>query len=219
MEWPVLIIAAVCAVTAIVVAFMVDAHSRREREQVLASPPDRPELAGEGTPDYVTEEEVRAAKASRPVSEIPEMDEDGAVIFPYGWASGDFVTDQATKRVVLRSPVVLVAESVRHIEDLVPIIRTSRSENTGLAVAAGEIAPEVVATLAMNAMSDRLACVCVIAEDCAPLADVVGATVVPAADLRSGYVPGTVIGHCELWVSGVDRTWIVPCQPQPNSSR
>jgi len=113
--------------------------------------------------------------------------------------------------------VVLVAESVRYMADLVPAIQAAQNGSTGLVVAAGEITPDVVDTLAMNALSGRLACVCVITTDCESLAGAVGAPVVPAADLRSGYLPDTVLGHCDVWVSGPDRTWIL--QPQPNSSR
>jgi len=208
MEWPVIVIAAVCAVTAIAVAYMVDVRTSDERKRILSSAPDRPGLPGQ-TPAYVTGDEVR--DAARPVPDSsPDLDSLllEAVSFPCGWASPDFA-DPVSKRAVLESPVVLVAESVQYMADLVPVIQAAQNEGTGLVVAAGEIAADVAATLAMNALSGRLACVCVITEDCESLAKAAGASVVPAADLRSGYVPDTVFGHCDLWVSGPDRTWVL----------
>jgi len=219
MDWWALIIGAVVALTAVVVAYMVDARSSREREQILSSPPDRPGLSGEGSPEYVTGDEIRAGHVSRPATNGADVDDrlDGAVMFDFGWVSEDFITDAAAKRTVLESPVVLVAESVGYMADLVPVIQVAGREDTGLVVAAGEITPDVVTTLAMNAMAGRLACVCVAVDDCDAVAGAAGASVVLASDLRSGYVPESVLGRPQLWVSTSERTWIV--QPQPNSSR
>ena len=210
MEWPVLIIAAVCAVTALAVAYMADARSRRERTTILSAPPDRPGLEVTGSPDYLTAEEVRAHPVNlKPPPQPHTLHEpDDSPSFPWGWASEDFITDPDSREAVLESPVVLVAESVRYMADLVPVIEAAKVQGTGMVVAASQIDPDVVTTLAMNALSGRLACVCVITDDCESLAQAVGASVVPAQDLRSGYVPSTVLGHCDLWVSGVDRTWI-----------
>jgi len=210
MEWPVLIIAAVCAVTAIAVAYMADARARREREKILSAPPDRPGLEVTGSPDYLTSEEVRAHPVNlQPPPQPHTVDEtEGSDSFPCGWASEDFITDPDSHEAVLESPVVLVAESVRYMADLVPVIEAAKIQGTGMVIAAGQIDTEVVTTLAMNALSGRLACVCVITDDCESLAQAVGASVVPAQDLRSGYLPDTVFGHCDLWVSSIDHTWI-----------
>ena len=210
MEWSVLIIAAVCATTAIVVAYMVDARTSRERKKILSSPPDQPELAVTGSPDYLTAEEVRAHPVNlQPPPQSHMLSEpDVSQSFPCGWASEDFVTDPASRQAVVESPVILVAESVRYMADLVPVIQAAQNASTGLVVAAGEIAPDVVTTLAMNTLSGRLACVCVITDDYESLARAVGASVVLALDLRSGYVHASDLGHCSLWVSGVDRTTV-----------
>lgn len=223
MEWSVLVIAAVCAVTAIMVAYMVDARSANERKKILSSPPDRTGLEAEEAPAYVTEKDVRARSAHR---SGPALTEDvatrlsEAACFGSGWASEDFVTDPKSRRAVLDSPIVLVAESVVQVADLVPAIQQARVENTGLAVAAGEVAPDVVATLAMNSLSGRLACVCVVAEDLDRIAAEVGASVVPGADLRAGYLPREALGRCEAWVSDSSHTWVLRTdQPQPSSSK
>jgi len=210
MEWSVLIIAAICAVTAIAVAYMVDARTKREREQILSAPPDRPDVAVTGSPDYLTAEEVRAHRVdlSPPTGSRIVDEHDSSHSFPCGWASKDFITDPDSREAVLESPIILVAEDVAYMADLVPAIRAAQNGSTGLAIAAGGITADVVTTLAMNALSGRLACVCVITKDYESFAAVVGATVVPALDLRSGYVPDTVFGHCDLWVSSPDRTTV-----------
>jgi len=219
MEWSVLIIAAVCAVTAIIVAYMVDRRSADERKQILSSPPDQPLLASEDVPTYLTEKDVRRPRRSTPA--VPQEDYakrlEGAGVIEAGWSSPDFITDPASKRAIVESPIILVAESVGHMADLVDVIRSAQSQGTGVVVVASEVAEEVVATLVMNSLADKLACVCVITGDLDTVAAKVGATVVSATDLRSGYLPQEWLGHCDLWVSDEKQTWILP-SPSPRGA-
>ena len=219
MEWPILIIAAVCAVTALVVALMVDRDSARSRRRVLQAPVDQPLLADTPAPTYFSPDQ---AKAKYDASARALTDEqraavsarlDGVAPVAVGWPSADFVTDPGSRWAVLESPTVLVAEAVGRLVDLADLIRPAADQCTAVVVVASQIPPDVMATLSLNAACGRLDCLCLITEELDQIAALVGATVLTAADVAAGYLPPAALGHCDLWVSDAKQTWIVPVPP------
>ena len=210
MYWSVLVVVLIVAATVVVVAFMVDLRSASDRKRILASPVDRPELAGEDAPDYIQPDNVPIQNQRTPSPEdrealmkrLSELDPIAA-----GYASPDFATDSVAKLAVLEAPAVLLAESVDHMADLWAFIQAVR--DTGFVVVARDIGGEVIATLSVNAKSGRLSCVCVQTDDVDVVATAVGGTVLAGSDITAGYIPDTALGHCTLWVSDPTRTWIV----------
>ncbi len=220
MEWSWLIIAAAVALAAVVVAHVVDRANARRRRQILESPPDRAGLDlpdGHPAPAYLTEEAVRAgaradrADRSRAADPGGAGTEDerltGVVPVEAGWTSPDFA--QGQDRVWLTTPVVLVAEAVTRVEELWDLISLTKASRSALVVAGARIEAEVSQTLALNALSGRLRCLCVRTDRLDEVARRSGATVVSAADLSAGYVPAASLGRCQLWVADDRHSWIV----------
>ena len=222
MEWSILIIAAACAVTAIVVAFLVDRDSAKQRQQILSTPPDQPVLADQAKPVYLRPGDVHPVRPDLTPDQRDNITArlDGVTPLPVGWPSSDFITDPVTKRAVVEAPVVLAAGAVTRIADIAPLIRSAATEGTGLVIVAGQITPDVMATLSLNAAAGRLSCSCLVTDDLAAVAAQTHATVLEASDVAAGYFPSTALGHCDLWVSGDKQTWIVPLEdnqdPQVN---
>jgi len=215
MDWPVIIIVSVCAVAAVAVAYLVDSRGARQRRQILAEPP--PGLDDTPAPAYLTEETIRSASPT-PAPSPDERDRVdhrlmGVEPLSAGFFSPDFLTDKKSRRAVLESPVVVVADQVTQFLDLAPAIQAARAQTTGFVLAAREVGGDVMVNLAMNCVSGRLACVCVVTEDLDPIAALTGATIASASDLRSGYLPEAWLGRCDLWVSDEKRTWILPPPP------
>jgi len=220
MNWTVLVWAAVLAVGALVLAILADKTLARRREKSLHMPPDQPLLEDTDPPAYLTETDIRAAAArDRPA---PQLDADtrpviesamkGLEPLAAGWPSADFVTEPETRWAVVDSPIVLVTESVTRLPDLYPIIRLAQDRSAGLVVVAREIAPAVMATLSLNALSKRLPCLAVVTGDLEAFASRSGARVVEEQDLQSGYIPPDTLGHCRWWVSDAKQTWIIAAE-------
>ncbi|MDR0283657.1 MAG: hypothetical protein LBI33_02030 [Propionibacteriaceae bacterium] len=215
MDWRVLIIAAVVAAAVVAAAYLADRRSAADRRQSLATPPDRPQLAGEPVPVYLTADTVRAApprRAPPTPAERAGIDARLAGVTPLevGWPSADFVTDPESRRTVLVSPLVVVTESVNRVSDLVPLLRRVQAEGRPLVIAAQAIAPEAMATLSLNVFSGRLSALCLLTDALAGLADAAGGRVIPSADLTAGFLPDNALGTCALWVTDSERTWVVP---------
>lgn len=222
MEPTTLIVGAVCAITAVLVAFMVDRDNWKRRREQLKSAPGSPGVDAP-TPAYVTAEEVAAEAKRTPAhaeltpAERDHVDRQLARTEPLaaGLASPDFVTDQAGRRAILDNPIVLVTPELLRFSDLHPVVRRARDQaapgklSGGLAVVVQKAAPEPLATLAMNALSGRLDCVVVTTDDLEAVAAGAGAQVIEPADLTAGYIPAGSLGSCDLWVSDRENTWIV----------
>ena len=217
MEPTILVIGAVVAVTAVVVAFLVDRDAASRRRAILSTPPTSPVVPDDLRPTYLTPEEIRAqgrAVEADPVAEAARRADvtarlTGVEPLPVGWPSPDFVTDAETDRAVLEAPLVVVADDVRHLADVRPLLERAREAGTGLVLVAQHLAPEVLATLSLNAAAGRLAALAVVTDDPGAIAERVGTTMVSGDDLTAGYVPDDAVGRCDLWVSDATRSWIV----------
>lgn len=212
MNWPVIIVVAVCAILAVTVAYLVDSRRFNLRKQILSSPPQRSGLSGDLAPAYMTDDQIRAGSSLPPLTpdliEAVERCVADTEPLPVGYCSPDFITEASSHRAVLESPVILLAEEATQFLDLSPAISVSRAQLTGFVLVARHISPDVTATLAMNAVAGKLRCLCVETEDLDPIAALTGATIASATDLRSGYCPPAWLGTCALWVSDEKNTWI-----------
>ena len=186
----------------------------------MSGPPDRPipgrpDAAAEPTyqlePDLLAEHRYPHAldEAAR-AQLVARLTDAGAL--PHGWADEAFVTDPEPGWSVLDASLVLVAaEPVQTIRELLPVLDKARNQAKPLLIAAPGFADEVLATLAVNAASARLA-LCAIRIDAPAAAELAGRTgthLVPRADLQSGYLPPASLGHCERFVADSARCWVL----------
>lgn len=220
MDWWLVFVVAVLGAAVLAAAAATDRRSRMLRRDAESGPPDRtiPGLApGLPTPDYVTD-------PTTPPPDAPDRslsDADRAALkrrvlaedaFRVGWADRLFVTDAASGWAVLRAPVVLTADGVGSVRELLPAVEKARAAGTGLVVAALEVDPSVVATLTANAVQRRLECLAIVPADLAGLkaiAAATGATVVRREDLQSGFLPVDRLGRCDTIVASSDATWVL----------
>jgi hypothetical protein len=201
-----------------------DRRLNRRRAAEMLGPPKReiPNLPAEArSPAYVTEAQARrrpsAPSPSEPVDSLREQgdglgDQGVEVEIGVGYASADFVTDEATGEVVLRNPLVLVcADDVETVRELLPALEQALRTGQPLVVVAPTIAKDVLGTLEVNAIQGKVPGVAVLADD-AVRAEVVaasGSEPVTRTDLRSGWMSPEAFGHLDRWTSTAKRSRLV----------
>ena len=215
-------IGAVLVIGVAVVAYgwLSDRTVNRHRAAQVSGPPDRPipgRPDGAAEPTYRLEPDLLAehrylhaldeASRGRLAAQLNETQ-----ALPHGWADEAFVTDSEPGWSVLDAPLVLVAaEPVETIRELLPVLDKARNQAKPLLIAAPHFADEVLATLAVNAASARLALCAVTVSPlaAAELAGRTGTHAVPRADLQSGYLPPSSLGHCGRFVADPTRCWVL----------
>jgi hypothetical protein len=98
----------------------------------------------------------------------------------------------------LEHPQVLVTDAeITSIRELLPALRLTEP----LLIVAAGFSREVAAELTANAAAGTKQVATLIADDTerARLCAQTGATEVPSADLKAGYLPPELLGHCERW--------------------
>lgn len=215
-------IVAVLVIGVAVVAYgwLSDRTANRHRAAQVSGPPDRP-IPGRpddsAEPIYQLEPDLLAERRYPHALDDAARDRlanrlDEAPALPHGWADEAFITDPETSWSVLDSPLVLVAaEPVTTMRELLPALNRARDEKAALLIAAPQFADEVLATLAVNAASQRLElCAITIQPQAgAELAEHTGTYPVSRADLQAGYLPASAIGHCGRFVAGPKRCWVL----------
>jgi hypothetical protein len=153
-DWTVIILIAVVSLTAVVVAYLVDARARKDGTSL---PP------------------------------IPAV----------------------SRRPILENPIILVTESITRTADLVPLMQLAQAQDKALVLVATQFSNEVLGTIALNAVSGRLAEWSTPKDQLALAATATGATIISAADLAAGWLPETSLGRCKQWIPDNDPPWIV----------
>lgn len=198
------------------------AAARREAEE-LHRPPERdiPRFHPEEVrPHYLSELEAvtrpegvapttLAADARHLLTERVK----GAPSFPAGWPNRGFITDRDTGWCVLDSPLVLVcAEPVTTMRELLPAVRLAKAADRPLVVVAPEVSGEVTGTLRANLIQATFAALPVELADPGlrrSLCSLTGGDLAGGQDLRAGYLPRASLGDCETWVSDEDTSWVL----------
>ena len=129
-----------------------------------------------------------------------------------GYASRDFVTDATSGWAVLDDPAVLVcADPVDSIRELLPVLERLILTGTPLVVLAPRLSPEVQSTLEVNAIRQTMRLLAVTPDDAAlaSLAAVCGADPVDRSDRQAGYFPPERLGRCERWVSTAKTSHVI----------
>ena len=190
-------------------------RNRRRAAEMLAPPPRNiPQFRPDApAPHYLSDLQARRRPADPKPTALTAADRETitrqiadaqTVTIPAGYASKDFVTDPASGWAVLDRPAVLVcADPVETIRELLTALEQLIMSRTPLVVVAPSLAPEVLATLEVNQIQQkmRLLAVTPATADLRALATACGATILDRGDLRSGYVTPDQLGRCERWVS------------------
>jgi chaperonin GroEL (HSP60 family) len=143
------------------------------------------------------------------------------VTIPAGYASKDFVTDADSGWAVLDRPAVLVCgERVETIRELLSVLERLVMSRTPLVIVAPSLAPEVLSTLEVNQIQQKMRLLAVIpkAAELPSLATACGATIMDRADLRSGWAPPDQLGRCERWVSTAKASHVIMSAEVPQNT-
>jgi len=219
-----IVVVCVLGVAVIAYGYFHDRALNRRREAEMLNPPDRPVPGfeqGSALPSYVSELQARRPPAGRASPSSADrtmitMAVDGVAPLALGYASKDFVTDTDKGWAVLTDPLVLVcAEPVAAIRELLPIIELARRLDTGMVIVAPNISDEVLHTLEVNQIQHKLTVLVVTApqmETLFTIAQQTRAAMIDRSDLQSGYLPPDRVGRCAVWVSSTKQTWIKTMQ-------
>ena len=200
--------------------------NRRRSEQILGQPEraipgyDR----GAHHPTYVTERQAHqppeGAKPALTAEELAVITGAIGSVTPLqiGYARKELANDAESARVALIDPLVLIcAEPVEAIRELLPLIDQSRRLGAAIALVAPKISTVVLDTLVVNHIQQFLGVVAIQTESLETqfaIAELTGAAIVDRSDLMSGYLPPDRLGRCAYWVSTARQTWIVSSPTQ-----
>jgi hypothetical protein len=232
---------ALCIVGVAVIAYgaLWDRHRYRKAVSAMLNPPARniPQLPANATrPDYMTQRQARR----RPARHAPDgpgadtssdetsdtdlgvasraeltrqLADPTTVVIPAGYASDDFVTDTASGQAILERPLVLVsAQPIMAIRELIGPLEHVLAARAPIVIAAPSMPGDVLETLAINRIQQRLAVVVVLSSDPSPIDAICSATeahLTGRIDLQAGYLTGADLGRCHRWVSNSDRSYII----------
>ena len=222
-----IVVVLIVGVAVIVFGSLRDSELNQRREQKMLGQPDRA-IPGYDraahAPGYVTAQQAHrppgGARPSLPTDIRADVTAAIADTAPLalGYASKDFVNDTETGWAVLAEPLVLVcAEPVVAVRELLPLIDLARRSGAAMVVLAPTISGVVLETLAVNRIQQLLGVVAVQTESLEiqfAVAEQTRAAVVDRGDLQAGYLPPDRVGRCSYWVSGAKQTWIVS-SPSP----
>ena len=221
-----LVVLVVVGLGVILFGAMWDRARNRRRAEEMLSPPERA-IPG-FRPDAPTPRYLSELQARRPPPDVPgtvlseaeraqmtrQLDGDEGLAIRTGYASADFVTDPTSGWAVLDDPAVLVcADPVASTRELLGVLERMSLGRTPLVVVAPAMAPEVLATLEVNHIQRRLELLVVLAPEASERGAVVEAcfaTPTERADRQAGYVPSSVLGRCDRWVSTARASHLLP---------
>ena len=199
------------------------ARNRRATAAMLA-PPDRhiPQFSPEtAAPQYLSELQARRAPTDAPSTDLTNVERANlmaavrtrdAANVGVGYASKSFATDAGSGWAVVDDPAVVVcARPVTSIRELLPLMERALLSQRALVVVAPSLAAEVLATLEVNAIQQKLRLLAVTSRDENTLnriAELTGATILQRGDLQAGYVPSEQLGRCARWVSDQRQSWL-----------
>lgn len=211
-----LIAVCVLGLGAIVFGALHDRSRHRRQVAELTSTPERTIPSFEGataTPRYLSELQARrpppaparTLDATTRAQISTAVKAETTVRIDVGFASKDFITDPDSGWAVLEAPRVLTcAEPVTSLRELLGLLEKSMLSDTALVVVAPSIEGQVLETLEVNAIQQKLKILVVLSKDPKPVDAICAATrstLVGRADLQAGYVTGAELGACERWVS------------------
>ena len=219
-----LIVVCVLGLGLIVFGALFDRSRHRRRVVELTSAPARPIPSFEPTaaaPQYLSELQARrppagtatALDAAARNDLKTELDAEDTVRVAIGYASKDFATDPDSGWAVLDEPRVLAcAEPVTSLRELLGLLEKAMLSDTALVIVAPAVDPELLHTLEVNRIQQKLKILVVLSRDPKPVDAICAATratLIGRADLQAGYVTGGELGSCRRWISSAKTSYLV----------
>ncbi len=225
MDWIGIGVVVALGVAVILYGWLWDRTTNQRRTQALESPPDRP-IPGlrpdAAAPAYVLAKDLTAhtdPDTTALAALQPRLD--SATPLPFGHGRGAFANLGPRLAVLTNPAIVIVDGELTSMRELLPAVEQARAVARPLVVVAAGIADEVYHTLEANALAKTLPCAAVAvraAADRRTFAELVGASIVPPADLTMGWLPADWLGSCGTWVSSADSVWLVDDAANPIES-
>ena len=146
-----------------------------------------------------------------------QLDQPGVTKINAGYASDYFVTDRTSSWAVLDHPKVLLCDDhVNTMRELLPVFEKVILTRSPLVVVASHLDQEVVRTLEVNQVQQKMKVLAVhnVASTDLPLvATGCHATPVSRDDRQSGFVTIDKLGQCDRWVSTKQASYLLTHQP------
>jgi hypothetical protein len=207
----------VIGVAVIVFGAVNDRAKNRRRAAAMQAPPERaiPQLdPGAAGPAYVSDLQARRAPTDTHPGVGADLDLPATATIAVGYASRDFVTDPARRWAVLDGPAILVcADPVGSVRELLSILEKTVKHQIPLVIVAPALDQQVLSTLEVNRIQQKLEVVAVIApeeSDRARIAELAISTPTTQSDRQAGYVPTEHLGHAARWVSTATASYLLP---------
>ncbi|WP_375432884.1 hypothetical protein [uncultured Friedmanniella sp.] len=208
----------VLGLAAVVFGALYDRARNRRRHQEMLAPPARviPRFRPDApSPHYLSDLQARrpptgaaptaALSAAERTAVNEQLADQATPSVPAGYASAEFVTDPTARWVVLDQPVVCVcADEVASIRELLGLLERLVLSRTPLVLVAPAVAKDVLGTLEVNRIQQRLSVVVVLLPEVADrerVAQLCGGRPTDRSDRQAGYLPPEDLGRCERWVS------------------
>ena len=219
-----LVVVIVVGLGLIVFGAVKDRRTNQRRRREMLAPPERsiPGFSPTApTPAYLSELQARRPPAAARPTDLSAAERDQlrqamaapeATAVEVGYATTDLVTDQATGWAVLRRADVLVTDAgISTVRELLGVLEKQIPTGRPLVVVAPAIAPELLATFAVNHIQQVITILPIIAgpDARARIAEATGAAPVSHTDLQSGYHTPGMLGACATWVSDSTQTHLL----------
>ena len=207
----------VVGIAVIVFGALNDRAKNIRRTAEMMSPPDRaiPQFnSAAAGPAYVSDLQARRSPADSPGAAQADLDLPATATVAVGYASRDFVTDTVRRWAVLDAPAILVcADPVGSIRELLSILEKMIKHQIPLVIVAPGLDPQVLSTLEVNQIQQKLHVVAVVApeeSDRNRIAELAIATPTIRTDRQAGYIPTEHLGHAARWVSTSTASYLIP---------
>jgi hypothetical protein len=219
-----LIVLIVAGLAAIIFGALWDRRRNKRRAAEMLAPPPRtiPHFKPDApAPHYLSDLQARRRPDDAEPTELSEAERESitqqladpeTVAVHAGYASKDFVTDSRSGWAVLDHPAVLVCgDPVETFRELLGSLEKLILSRTPLVVVAPAVAPDVLATLEVNAIRQTMRLLAVICDQAGlgAVAAACHAVIIDRNDRQSGYLGPDQLGHCERWISTATSSHLI----------
>ena len=219
-----LIVLIIVGLGAIIFGALWDRRRNRQRAAEMLAPPPRkiPQFKPDApAPHYLSDLQARRRPQNSEPTDLSDAERESitqqlagpqTVTVKAGYASRDFITDSTSGWAVLEHPAVLVCgDPVETFRELLGALERLILSKTPLVVVAPAIAPDVLATLEVNAIRQTMRLLAVICDDAGrrSIAAAAQAMIIDRSDRQSGYLGTDHLGHCERWISSPTSSHLI----------